>query len=340
MEARVTLILHVVKKTINIGRHGLNIHNKMQIFKEISAFLASSKAPLIAIIGPTASGKTSLSIDIAKKFNGEVISADSRQVYKYMDIGTEKVTKSQMEGIPHHLLDIVEPNKEFTLSDYKRLALKTIKDIQNRGKLPILCGGTGLYLNAIIENYQVPAVPPQYDIRQRLAQYYEEHGAEALHALLKEKDPDAAEKIHPNNVRYVIRALEVNIITSKGMTYKKGDQMFDVLTIGIDWDREILYDRINRRVDEQLQKGLLNEVKTLLMRGYSENLPSMSSLGYKELIDYLRGDTTFEEATENFKKNTRNYAKRQLTWFRRYRDVRLIDGKELESYLKNDVTTG
>lgn len=332
--------MQTVKKTINIGRRGLNIHYKMQIFEEISAFLASSNAPLIAIIGPTASGKTALSIEIAKKFNGEVISADSRQVYKYMDIGTEKVTKSEMAGIPHHLLDIVEPSKEFTLSDYKRLALKTIKEIQSRGKVPILCGGTGLYLNAIIENYQMPAVPPQYDIRQKLTQYYEENGAEALHALLKEKDPAAAEKIHPNNVRYVIRALEINIITSKGMTYKKGDQMFDVLTIGIDWDRDVLYDRINRRVDEQLSRGLLNEVKTLLMRGYNENLPSMSSLGYKELIDYLRGDTTFEEAIENFKKNTRNYAKRQLTWFRRYQDVRLIDGQKLASYLKNNVTSG
>lgn len=311
----------------------------MDIFEDVKQFLAQCEAQgkpaIVAIVGPTASGKTSFSLQLAKAIDGEIISADSRQVYKYMDIGTDKIHESARQGIKHHLIDILEPDDEFTLADYKRMAIKTINEIHRRKKIPILCGGTGLYLNAIIDNYQVPKVPPQYDLRQELARYYEQHGAEALHKLLQEKDPQAAARIHPNNVTYVIRALEINIAGGRNKEDQKGETEFEVFTIGVDWPREILYDRINGRVDELMGKGLLNEVKTLLMRGYNEKMPSMNSIGYQELIEFLKGDGTLEEAVEKIKQNTRNYCKRQLTWFRRHENIHWIDGSELEQYLSN-----
>lgn len=308
----------------------------MKIFEEIQQFLdhcnETDKKPLISILGPTASGKTALSIEVAKRFNGEVISADSRQIYKYMDIGTAKITPAEMEGIKHHMLDVVDPSNEFTLADFKRQAIKAINEIHTRKKVPILCGGTGLYFNAIIENYQIPQVPPQFDLRQKLAQYYEQHGAEALHKILQEHDPEAAAQIHPNNVRYVIRAIEICTVNKGKKIDQKGEQMFESLNIGIDWPRDILYDRINKRVHVQLESGLLNEVKTLLMKGYNEKHPSMSSLGYLELIEFLKGDVTMEQAIENIQKNTRNYCKRQQTWFRRYKDIHWVQGSEIEEY--------
>lgn len=309
----------------------------MQIIEDVKTFLADcrgkGKPAIVAIVGPTASGKTAFSIELAKAVDGEIISADSRQVYKYLDIGTDKVHETARQGVRHHLIDVLEPDDEFTLADYKRMAIKAINEIHRRQRTPILCGGTGLYLNAIIDNYQVPKVPPQYDLRQELARYYEEHGAEALHKLLQEKDPEAAARIHPNNVTYVIRAIEIHVAGGGQKRPAKGEPDFEVFTIGIDWPREILYDRINRRVDELIGKGLLNEVKTLLMRGYNEKMPSMSSIGYQELIEFLRGDGTLDEAIEKMKQNTRNYCKRQLTWFRRYKNIHWVDGAELESYL-------
>jgi len=316
----------------------------MKILEDIKSFQeqcnADNRKPLIAILGPTASGKTALSIEIAKKINGEVISADSRQVYKYMDIGTAKVTQHEMQGIKHYLLDITDPSEEFTLADFKRQAIKAINDIHTRKKVPILCGGTGLYFSAITQNYQIPRVPPQFDIRQKLAMYYEENGADALYAMLKERDPKAAEKIHPNNIRYVIRALEVSMSGNDQNKKRQGEPQFDVFKIGIDWPRDVLYERINRRVYEQIDNGLLNEVKTLLMKGYSEKLPSMSSLGYPELIEYIKGEVSLEQALDNIQKNTRNYCKRQLTWFRREKDITWVSGYEMQEYLSNTSTNG
>lgn len=310
----------------------------MNIFDELQQFLSATRdqngKPLIAIIGPTASGKTALSVQIAKAFEGEVISADSRQVYKYMDIGTAKISPQEQKGVPHHLLDILEPDQEFTLADFKRLALKAIEAIHRRHHVPIIIGGTGLYLNAILENYQIPQVPPNYELRQQLAQYYEEQGAEALHHMLQEKDAQTAARIHPNNVRYVIRALEINLAGGMPKRDQKGEQLFHIFTIGIEWPRDVLYERINQRVDEQMAQGLLNEVKTLLMKGYRENLPSMSSLGYQELVDAIQGRCTLEEGIDQIKKNTRNYAKRQLTWFRHYQDVHWLSGESLEALLQ------
>ena len=196
------------------------------------------------------------------------------------------------------------------------MAIKSIEEILKRQNLPIIVGGTGLYLNAIIQNYQIPRVPPQFDLRQDLMRYYEQHGADALYKKLVDLDPEAAAKIHPNNVRYVIRALEINLAGETPKIDQKGEPMFEVFSVGIEWPREILYERINKRVDELFERGLVNEVKTLLMKGYDEKLPSMSSLGYQEVIAFLKGQCTLEEAIESVKQNTRNYAKRQLTWLR------------------------
>lgn len=312
----------------------------MQIFDQVHKFLVQSEVkkskPVVVILGPTASGKTALSLDIAKEFDAEIISTDSRQIYKYMDIGTDKLPVSKQRGIPHHLMDFLEPDQEFTLADFKRLANKTIEEIQRRRNettgrhhLPMLVGGTGLYINSIIENYQIPAVPPDPILRQKLTRYCEEHGTEAIHQLLKERDTESAAKIHHQNIRYVIRALEINMKGKMQKSDIKGNPLYDVFMIGLTWPRDILYERINKRVDDQIDRGLLNEVKTLLMKGYSENLPSMSSLGYQELIPVIKGEIPLEQGIELIKKNTRNYAKRQLTWFRRYRDVCWLDGMEL-----------
>ncbi len=304
----------------------------MDIFKELQDFLQNpeNKNPLIVVLGPTASGKTAISLKIAKMFNGEIISTDSRQVYKYMDIGTDKILPAQQEGVPHHMLDFVDPTEEFTLADYKRIALKTIDEIYRRKHIPMLVGGTGLYINAIIQNYQIPQVPPNAQLRQELTEYCQKNGIEALYKILQEKDPQAAKRIHPNNIRYVIRALEINLAGNIKKIDTKGEPAFNVFVIGIDWPREELYARINQRVDNQIKRGLLNEFKTLLLKGYKETLPSMSSLGYKELVPFMRGECPLEKAVEDIKQNTRNYAKRQVTWFKKYKNIHWIDGHELE----------
>lgn len=309
----------------------------MEIFQQLGDFLdevkAEGKKPLVVILGPTASGKTALSLRVATMFNGEIISADSRQIYKYMDIGTDKLLPADRKGIPHHLIDDLEPNQEFTVADFKRMALKKIEEILRRRHVPVLAGGTGLYLNTVLQNYQIPRVPPQHDLRFQLQKFYEQYGAAELYKILQEKDPSSAARIHPNNVRYVIRALEINIAGNTPKVDEKSEPLFEVFSIGITWPREVLYDRIDSRVDELISKGLLNEVKTLLMKGFDEKIPAMSSIGYQELIMYIRGKCSLEEAVEEIKKNTRNYAKRQLTWFRHYSNVHWIAGEDLEIFL-------
>ncbi len=306
----------------------------MNIFQELKDFLLDpkNKKPIIVILGPTASGKTALSLRIAKMFDGEIISTDSRQVYKYMDIGTDKIMPAQREGVPHHLLDFVEPDEDFTLADFKRIALKTIAEIYSRGHMPMLVGGTGLYINAIIQNYEIPSVPPNLKLRQEYTEYAKKHGVEALHKLLQEKDPQAAARIHPNNIRYVIRALEINIAGGIQKIDTKGLSSFSPFIIGIEWPREELYARINLRVDNQVKRGLLQEFKMLIDKGFKPDLPSMSSLGYKELLPFLRGQSELEPALEEIKKNTRNYAKRQITWFKQYKDIHWLNGHDLEKF--------
>lgn len=300
----------------------------MDIKSTINDFLEESKnlnkKPLLVILGGTASGKTALSIKIAKEFDGEVISTDSRQVYKFMDIGTAKVTPAETEGIPHYMIDIVYPKEEFTLANFVRKAKSHIEDIHKRNKLPILAGGTGLYTRAICDNFDIPRVPPNPQLRAEL----DKEDPQKLHDKLREIDPEAAKKIHPNNKRYTIRAIE------RAMAGKKPDQKpqneFNVLKIGIEWDRKKLYERINERAAIQVEEGLINETKTLLAKGYDEKLPSMSSLGYPEMIKYIKGELSLEDALELLQKNTRNYAKRQLTWFRREPNVIWLNGAEIK----------
>lgn len=286
------------------GLYILEAH--MEIFQQLGDFLeekeTEGKKPLVVILGPTASGKTAMSLRVAKMFNGEIISADSRQIYKYMDIGTDKLMPADRKGIPHHLIDDLDPDQEFTVADFKRMALKKIEEILRRRKLPILAGGTGLYLNTVLQNYQIPRVPPQHDLRFQLQKFYEQYGAAELYRILREKDPAAAARIHPNNVRYVIRALEINIAGNTPKVDEKAEPLYEVFSIGITWPREVLYERIDARVDELINKGLLNEVKTLLMKGYDEKIPAMSSIGYQELIAYIRGKCTLQEALEEIKK--------------------------------------
>ncbi|MBD3360688.1 tRNA (adenosine(37)-N6)-dimethylallyltransferase MiaA [Candidatus Peregrinibacteria bacterium] len=302
----------------------------MNIIEEIKSLLKTSKKPLIVILGPTASGKTDISLKIASEINGEIISTDSRQIYKEMEIGTEAVGKDEQKNIPHHMIGIKAPDEVMTLAQYKEESLKIIDEIYKRKHIPILVGGTGLYISSIIEGYDIPKVKPNEKLRKKLQKEAKEKGNKFIHKKLKKLDPLKAEKIHENNSRYVIRAIEISMAARKKKSNKKKNPQFELFKIGIKWPREQLYERINKRVDIQLQKGLLNEVKQLVEKGYDENLPSMSSLGVKEIIPYIKGKTDLNDCLETLRKNTRRYAKRQMTWFRRYDNVRWLTPKEVE----------
>jgi len=300
------------------------------ILKFVKESKESSQKPLLVILGGTASGKTSLSIKLAKLFNGEIISTDSRQVYKYMDIATAKIKPQEMQGIPHYMIDIVDPDQEFTLADFVNKAKIHIEDILRRGKLPILAGGTGLYIRAICENYTITHIAPNSLLRAKLQKELEEKGESYLYERLKSLDPESADKIHPHNHRYVIRAIEIAEAGQKKSNLKsKGE--YNVLKFGIEWDREKLYERINARASNQIKNGLINETKILLQKGYNLSLPSMSSLGYPEIIKYMSGEVSLAEALALLQQNTRNYAKRQLTWFRRESDVIWVPGEEIST---------
>lgn len=302
------------------------------MYEKIKKFLAThtARTPLLVLLGPTASGKTSLSLEIAKAINGEIISTDSRQTYKGMEISTDALPKKERKGIPHHMIGIVTPDKELSLAEFKDMATQKIKEIRARKHIPMLVGGTGLYISAIIEGYDVPRVAPDKKLREKLYKEVEKHGAECLHEKLKKLDPEAAKRIHPNNVRYVVRAIEINLKAGRNKTDKKSKKpLYDTLMIGINWPREAIYERINLRVDNQLKRGLVNEVKKLLKKGYKETLPAMSSLGIKEIIPYVKGEKPLEECVEILKKNTRNYSKRQMTWFRRYKKILWLEGEKL-----------
>lgn len=289
--------------------------------KKLAFFLKSAKKPLIVILGPTASGKTALSLKLAHGFNGEIISTDSRQIYKGMEISTDAILPSQREKIPHHMIGITTPDKTLTLAEFKEIALKKISGIHKKVHIPILVGGTGLYISSIIESYKVPKVPPDTKLRNRLEKEAREKGKDYVYKKLKKLDPKIAATIHPNNLRYVIRAIEINLSTGKNKVDKKSTSPFDVFLIGISWPREIIYKRVEKRVDQQIARGLVDEVKKLLKKGYDENLPAMSSLGVKEIIPYIKGKMSLEDCVKILKQNTRHYAKRQMTWFRRYDKV-------------------
>lgn len=294
---------------------------------------------VIVIIGPTASGKTKLSIELAKLINGEIISADSMQIYKYMDIGTAKPDEKEREGIKHYLIDEVYPDEEFSVARFKELSLKYIKEIINKGKVPIVAGGTGLYINSLIYNFEFSDTICDWELRNKLAKEAMEKGNEYVHNMLKEIDPVAAERIHKNNVKRVIRAIEVYTHTNKPISVHQEESRrippeYNFIIIGITMDRQKLYDRINKRVDRMIENGLVEEVKKLVEMGYDKSTIAMQGLGYKEILAYLRNEITLDEAIEILKRDTRRYAKRQITWFKRLEDVYWINMDELATQEK------
>ncbi|NLK42886.1 MAG: tRNA (adenosine(37)-N6)-dimethylallyltransferase MiaA [Tissierellia bacterium] len=293
----------------------------------------TNKENLLIIIGPTAIGKTSVSIGLAKKLNGEIISADSMQIYKYMDIGTAKVTPEEMEGIPHYLIDIVYPDEEYTVADYKMNAEELITDINNRNRLPIVVGGTGLYINSLVYDLNFTQVPPNEDIRNRLENLANKFGNEHIHKMLEEVDKESFNRINVMDRKRIIRALEIYEVTGKPMSkqsnnFRKPIDKYNLQMIGLNMDREKLYERINLRVEKMIEAGLIEEVSNLLRMGYHKNLVSMQGIGYKEIIRYLEGETSLDESIELIKRGSRNYAKRQLTWFKRDNRIEWINVDE------------
>lgn len=280
------------------------------------------KKKLLIIAGPTAVGKTNLSIKLAKELNGEIVSTDSMQIYKYMDIGSAKITKAEMEGIPHHMIDVVDPGTPFSVAEYKSVAIKCIDDILSRNKLPILVGGTGLYINALTCNMNFTEANSDEEYRKELESLAEENGNEYIHNMLKDIDPISYKEIHYNNRKRVIRALEVYKLTNKPFSsFNSGEEFYngpyDVNYFVLNMDREKLYERINLRVDIMIEKGLIEECIKLKNMGYNSLMQSMQGIGYKEVFYYLDNKITYDEAIEMIKQGSRNYAKRQLTWFRR-----------------------
>ncbi|MEA5085511.1 MAG: tRNA (adenosine(37)-N6)-dimethylallyltransferase MiaA [Lachnospiraceae bacterium] len=280
------------------------------------------RKPLVIIAGPTACGKTDTSIMLAKKINGEIISADSMQVYKFMDIGTAKVTPEEMHGVKHYLIDELMPDEEFNAMIFQQKAKKYIEEIYCKGKIPIIVGGTGFYINALVYNNNFMSTNNDLSIRKKLLREVEEKGEEFVYEKLKAIDPEYATIVHHNNVKRVVRAIEYYCQTGQKMSQhnleaKQRKSPYDVSFVVINMEREKLYERINLRVDLMVKIGLLDEVKGLLDRGYSANLVSMQGLGYKEFIPYFNGEITLEAAIEELKQSTRHFAKRQLTWFRR-----------------------
>jgi tRNA dimethylallyltransferase len=274
--------------------------------------------PLVAVVGPTAVGKTALSLELAEALDGEIVSADSRQIYRYMDIGTAKPMPAERARAPHHLIDVVDPDQPLTLAEYQRLAYAAIADIHARGRLPLLVGGTGLYVRAVLDGLRIPAAPPDAKLRARLEEEAAAAGALALHARLAALDPTAAARIDPRNVRRVIRALEVCLTTGRPISEQQqaAPPPYRTLRLGLTRPRAELYARIDARVDAMLAAGLVDEVRALLARGYSPHLPALSGLGYRQIIRYLAGELSLEEAVQEIKRQTRRFVRQQQTWFR------------------------
>lgn len=291
------------------------------------------KQKLIVIIGPTAVGKTKLSIELAKQFDGEIISGDSAQIFKGMDIGTAKISEDEAVGIPHHLIDEREAGESYTVYEFKEAVQREIADIASRGRIPIIVGGTGLYIQSVLYDYQFPETAANPEIRAELEEKAETEGRDALYAILKEIDPEAAEKIHPNNVKRVVRALEVYY--TSGVRFSEQQQSadktenYDAAVIGLTMERDLLYSRINQRVDIMMKAGLVDEVKRFYDRGLMET-QSLQAIGYKEFNGYFEGKETIEQVSEAIKQNTRRFAKRQFTWFRNKMDVNWFDMSDID----------
>ena len=297
--------------------------------KEVDLPLMESKKKLLVITGPTASGKTSVAIEVASRLKGEIISADSMLVYKGMDIGTDKPSAGELSKIKHHMIDVVKPDEEFNAAIYKSMVEDIINDISSRGLLPVMAGGTGLYIKSVVDNYSFKGAGNNPGLRRSLREELNLKGAEYLHNQLLAADPETAGKLHPNDTRRIIRALE--IINKSGIPLSglagrnKNTQKYNVAMFGLHQERAVLYKKINGRVDEMLNRGLVEEVRGLLLKGYGTGLVSMKGLGYKEVAAYLEGDISLDEAVYLLKRNTRRFAKRQLTWFKREHRIKWID---------------
>ena len=295
----------------------------------------NAKKPLIILTGPTAVGKTSLSIKLAKMVNGEIISADSMQVYKEMDIGSAKITQEEMDGIPHHLIDILEPWDEFNVVVFQQKTKQYMEGIYNRGHIPILVGGTGFYIQAVLYDINFSKDDDNHKIREELETLAKEKGAEYLHEELKKIDPVSAGTIHANNVKRVIRALEYYKLTGQKISehneeQRQNESPYDFSYFVLNDHRELLYERIDRRVDEMVVEGLIEEVRKLKSMGYDRSFVSMQGLGYKEIFSFLEGEISLEEAIYIIKRDTRHFAKRQITWFKREKDVIWVNKPEFE----------
>lgn len=299
------------------------------------------KKPLIILTGPTAVGKTKLSIELAKAVNGEIISADSMQVYKHMDIGSAKIKKEEMCGVPHHLIDVLEPDEEFHVVRFQEMAKQAMEEIYAKGKIPILAGGTGFYIQAVVKDIDFSKETEKSPVREELEKLAEEKGCEYLHERLQQVDPKSAEKIHANNVKRVIRALEYFELTGKPISLHNEEEAakespYNVAYFVLNDVRERLYERIDARVDAMLQEGLVEEVSGLAKKGYTKDMVSMQGLGYKEILSYLDGSYTLDEAVYILKRDTRHFAKRQLTWFKREKDVIWVNKQDFH-YEENEI---
>lgn len=288
------------------------------------------KKPLVVLTGPTAVGKTKLSISLAKALNGEIISADSMQVYKYMDIGSAKITEKEMDGVPHHLIDVLSPFEEFHIVRFQELAKKAMEDIYSRGRIPVFVGGTGFYIQAITKDIDFTEGEEDKQYREELSRLAAEKGNEFLHEMLREVDKKSAEEIHANNVKRVIRALEFYKengfpISQHNEEQKQNETPYNLAYFVLNAPRELLYERIDRRVDGMMENGLMEEVQKLKDMGCRREMTSMQGLGYKEILSFLEGEVPLEEAVRILKRDTRHFAKRQLTWFRRESDVIWVD---------------
>ena len=296
----------------------------------------NKKKPMIILTGPTAVGKTDLSIQLAKAMNGEIISADSMQVYRHMDIGSAKVTPEEMDGVPHHLIDVLEPEEEFNVVVFQKLAKEALTGIYERGHIPIIVGGTGFYIQALLYDIDFTENDGDTAIRRELEKLAQTQGAGCLHQMLQEIDPESAAAIHQNNVKRVIRAIEFYRQTGKKISLhneqeREKQSPYQFLYYVLDTDRKTLYERIDRRVDRMMEHGLVDEVKHLADMGCTRDMVSMQGLGYKEILDYLSGEIPLEEAVYILKRDTRHFAKRQITWFKRERDVRWLELEQFQN---------
>lgn len=309
----------------------------------------AAKQQLLVLVGPTAVGKTKLSLEIAKRIPCEIISGDSMQVYRGMDIGTAKASAEERRQVPHHLIDILDPREPFSVADFQKLAEAAIADIGKRGKLPFVVGGTGLYIQSLCYGYHFSEAGADEGFREEQRRYLAVHGEQALHDRLRAVDPESAERLHPRDTRRVIRALEIHHLTGKPLSAhlreQKRDSPYRLCLIGLTMERGQLYRRIEERVDAMIRDGLVDEVRRLLELGCTREHVSMQGLGYKEIAAYLEGECSLDEAIERLKRDTRRFAKRQLSWFRHMRDLNWVDVTDTQNFSAhlreiNDIIAG